>query len=123
MRKYKTVAVLGASKKEERYSNMAVSRLLEDGYATIPINPTGCVIHGIKSIANIADIECDVDVLTMYVNANRSAELANDIIDLQPRKIIFNPGAENDELAELCQENNIETENACTLVLLNLGEL
>ncbi len=123
MKKNKTVVVLGASQKEERYSNMAVLRLLEAGYNTIPINPTECEIHGIKSIAQLADIEDDVDILTMYVNANRSAQLANDIINLQPRKIIFNPGAENAQLAENCKDHNIKTENACTLILLNLGEL
>ncbi len=118
----KIVAVLGASKKEDRYSNKAVLKLIKEGYETIPINPTGCEIHGIKSVANLADIECDIDILTMYVNASRSAKLADDIIDLRPRKIIFNPGAENAELAKLCEKNNIETEDACTLILLNMGE-
>jgi len=40
---------------------------------------------------------------------------------LKPKRIIFNPGTENNELVELAREKGIETEYACTLVMLSIG--
>jgi hypothetical protein len=45
-------------------------------------------------------------------------EYYNYIIGLKPSRVIFNPGAENNGFIALLQENNIETEVACTLVLI-----
>ena len=114
----RTVAVLGASSKEERYSHQAVKLLLEKGFNTIPVNPAGIEICGIRSSKSLDEIKEKVDVLTMYVNRARSSDLQDAILNLAPGKIIFNPGAENEELAEVCRENGIEVENACTLILL-----
>jgi uncharacterized protein len=44
------------------------------------------------------------------------------IVSLHPKRIIFNPGTENDELAELAIKNNIQPVEACTLVLLSTGQ-
>lgn len=117
--KNKTVAVLGASPKEERYSNKAVRLLLEKGYNVIPVNPSGLEICGFKSVKTLAEIDVHVDVLTMYVNYQRSNNMINEIIALSPDKVIFNPGSENENLPAECIHNGIRVEEACTLVLLN----
>lgn len=119
----KTAVVLGASAKVERYSNKAVESLSRHRFDVIPINPTGVEIHGIESVKSLDELDTGVDILTMYVNAKRSADMTDEILRLRPAKVIFNPGAENNELAAKLAENNIETENACTLVLLNTGQL
>jgi len=121
-KKDQTVAVLGASPKEERYSNKAVKLLLEHGYSVIPINPAGLEVCGLQSVKCIEEIDSDVDVLTMYVNSMRSSAMVEEIVTLAPGRIIFNPGSENEELAEACREDGIEVENACTLILLNTGQ-
>jgi len=43
------------------------------------------------------------------------------IIGLQPKRIIFNPGTENDEFERYARKKGIEVEEACTLVLLSIG--
>ena len=118
----RTVAVLGASQKEERYSNQAVKLLKEKGFNVIPINPAGLEICGIPSVKSVKEIDTDVDVLTMYVNSKRSDDMKQDILELAPGRIIFNPGAENESLAEECEKAGIETEEACTLILLNTDQ-
>ena len=45
------------------------------------------------------------------------------ILDLKPKRILFNPGTENPELERLAQQRGIQTEEACTLVLLSIGQL
>jgi predicted CoA-binding protein len=118
-----TVAVLGASAKPERYSYQCVERLLEHGHRVIPVTPAQVEICGIMPVSDLDAIDKDVDILTMYVNAARSSAMEEQILELNPAKIIFNPGAENPELQNKCEENEIKTENACTLVLLNTGQL
>ena len=117
-----TVAVLGASKNSERYSNMAVKSLLEHGYNVIPVNPAGIEIHGIKALRSLDEITEPIDTLTMYINAERSSAIADSIISLAAKRIIFNPGTENPQLSKQCETAGSESCLACTLVMLNTGQ-
>lgn len=112
------VAVLGASPKEERYSFKAVHMLKEHGHQPIPVHPAGHVVDGIPGVKSLRDIDVDIDTLTLYVNDKISGEQYDAIIDLKPRRVIFNPGAENDALAGKLEAAGIEVVRACTLVML-----
>ena len=112
------VVVLGASANSDRYSNQAVKLLSEYGYNAIPVHPSGISVNGLKTFKHLSDVNLPVDTLTIYVNASLSSSLKDEILKLSPGRIIFNPGAENDELKKICGENNIAVEEACTLVLL-----
>ncbi|QBG49323.1 CoA-binding protein [Verrucomicrobia bacterium S94] len=116
------VVVLGASPKPERYANKAVHLLLEHGYSVLPVHPAAAEIAGQNVYAGLRDIETAVHTVTVYLSASQSALLAADLMALRPRRVIFNPGAENRELQHMLQENGIEVEEACTLVLLNTGQ-
>jgi predicted CoA-binding protein len=64
----------------------------------------------------------NIDTVTMYVGAKNQPQFYDYIINLQPRRVIFNPGSENDEFEKMLQQKNIEVEEACTLVLLSTGQ-
>ena len=66
--------------------------------------------------------EDKVDTITIYLSIEHQKMYYNKIIEAKPRRIIFNPGAENPELEKLARKNNIQFENACTLVMLNSGQ-
>ncbi|RME31093.1 MAG: CoA-binding protein [Candidatus Zixiibacteriota bacterium] len=112
------VAVLGASPKEDRYSFKAVKMLAEHGHKPIPVHPAGHVVNGIKALTSLDEIDQPVDTLTVYVNPKISSGELDRILKLRPRRVIFNPGAENEELAGKLEEAGIEVVRACTLVLL-----
>src|SRR6185436_978520 len=57
---------------------------------------------------SIADVAGPIDTVTMYLGAARSTPLIDDILKAKPRRIIFNPGAENEELARAAQAAGIE---------------
>ena len=114
----KTTVVLGASPKPDRFSNKALRMLREHGYHVVPVHPVHTEIEGLPAAKSLAAITDPVDTLTMYVNAAQSASLAEAILRLAPRRIIFNPGAENAELERKLSEAGIECRNACTLVML-----
>lgn len=109
--------VIGASKNPERYSYKAADKLLHHGHEIELLGLKPDEIFG-----HVIDTERkqykDIDTVTLYIGQQRQPEYYDYIISLRPRRVIFNPGTENDEFIELLQKNGIETEVACTLVLL-----
>jgi len=115
------VVLIGASNKPDRYSYMALKRLLDAGHGVFPVHKIHKEIDGIKVYNSINEIEVPIDTITLYVNSEVSNSMSDDIISSNPKRIIFNPGAENYELRELARAKGIETVFACTLVMLSTG--
>lgn len=116
------VVVLGASNNPERYSNMALNRLMENGHEVIPVHPALESVEGVVVTPSLGDVEGPVDTVTVYVSPNVSSTMTDSFVALAPGRVIFNPGAENPELEDTLQQNGIQTLHACTLVLLSTGQ-
>jgi len=116
------VAVLGASNKPDRYSFKAVMLLKEKGHTPYPIHPILQAIDGIPVFASLRQVPVSLDVVTLHLGPANQVNVAEDIVQSQPRRVIFNPGAENPHLYERLQAAGIEAMNACTLVLLKTGQ-
>ena len=119
------VAVLGASNKPDRYSNMAVKLLLEYGYDVYPVHPAvrtiDTQIAGKTSVTvypTLADIPEAPHTISVYLNAEASSKIADQILASGAQRIIFNPGAENPELQVKVEHQGMRSIEACTLVLL-----
>ncbi len=117
-----TVVVLGASSHPEKYSNKAVKSLLEAGWRVIPVNPAGGQVHGLEVAKELPSPGADIHTVTFYVNAKNSSAMAKALLELKPRRAIFNPGAENEKLMKKLSAAGIETLEACTLVMLLTGQ-
>ena len=117
----KKTLVLGASDNPSRYSYLAIQRLRNYHHPVVAIGRKNTLV---------ADVEVEtekkqfgnVDTVTLYLNPRHQQEYYDYILSLNPKRIIFNPGAENDELADLAKKNNIQPMEACTLVLLSTGQ-
>lgn len=116
----KKTVVLGASPNPERYANKAVFALKQKGHEVIPVGLREGVISGVEIIQGQPIIE-DVDTVTLYVGPKHQPEFYDYLMSLKPKRIIFNPGTKNKELNDLAEANNIETVDACTLVMLSVG--
>jgi uncharacterized protein len=116
----KRTIVLGASEDPDRYSQMAIQRLAGKGHDVIAVGLTKGEIFG-KKIYTPKDTFIDVDTITMYVGPRNQPFWYDFILSHNPKRIIFNPGAENPELEKMANEKGIETLNACTLVMLSIG--
>jgi len=110
--------VLGASLKPFRYSNIAIKRLRDSGIDTVAIGLQKGSVADVTIKTENVFFE-DIDTVTLYLNPERQKLYYKYIISLQPRRVIFNPGTENVEFIKLLKENGIESEIACTLVLLS----
>ncbi|HBJ84081.1 MAG TPA: CoA-binding protein [Verrucomicrobiales bacterium] len=116
------VVILGASDNPERYSHRALLLLRKHGHEVVPVHPKLTEIEGIAVVADLSAITGPVDTVTMYVGAAISNGLAEKLTALKPRRVIFNPGAENAALVADLEKAGIACEEACTLVLLNTGQ-
>ena len=119
------VAVLGASSDPNRYSYKAIQLLKEYGHQPVPVHPRESEVLGYKVEKEIADLVkkgIKIDTLTMYVNPALSSKYTQDIVNLKPKRVIFNPGSENPELEKALTKNGIAFEEACTLVMLRTGQ-
>lgn len=117
---HKKTLVLGASPNETRISNQAVRRLKRAGHPVVPIGIREGDIGGIAILKGTPDVK-DVDTITLYLSAKNQQQYYDYIAQLAPKRIIFNPGAENMELYRIAKEKGIEVLNACTLVMLSLN--
>ena len=116
-----TVVVLGATPKEDRFANRAMRMLLSHGHRVIPVNPAFDEVMSHPCIPSVSAIQEPIDTVTMYVGPARSDPLIVEIVAAKPRRIIFNPGAENPNLAKVASAAGIEVVEDCTLVMLQAG--
>ena len=117
----KKTLVLGASENPARYSNLAIRRLRDKGHEVIAVGRRAGQVLDVPIQTGMPELE-GIDTVTMYLNETNQEPYEDYILKLKPKRIIFNPGAENDELAEMAKKNNIQPMEACTLVLLSTGQ-
>ncbi len=117
--------VVGASHKRERYSYMAMEMLKSYEHPVVGVHPKLTEVSGVKvfpSVLLASEALGDVHTITMYIGAARSSGLLDEIVKVKPKRVIFNPGAENPQLQSSLEKNEIEVMEACTLVLLRSGQ-
>jgi len=121
MQKQKKTVVLGASQNPSRYSYLALRKLSAHNHPVIAVGRREGKVGDI-TIHKEHVVESDVDTVTLYLNPGNQVQYYDYILDLHPKRIIFNPGTENEELIEKARENNIEPFIGCTLVMLSTGQ-
>ena len=120
MEESKKTLVMGASENPERYSFKAINRLLTHGHEVKAIGKKEGTIKNVKIETGKPAFE-NIDTISVYLSPVNQKQYYDYFISLRPKRIIFNPGAENSELELLCRENRIEPVEACTLVMLAIG--
>ena len=118
-----TTLVLGASPQADRYSHQAVLLLKRCGYEVLALGNRSGTIGDVPIYTNWGTLPTTtIDTITLYIGAERQADYYNYILSTRPRRIIFNPGAENPALEQLARATGIQTLDACTLVMLRTNQ-
>jgi len=117
----KKTLVLGATPDASRYAYLAANRLVKSGHSIVNVGIKIGEVAGVP-IEKPETIHSDIDTITLYLGPQNQPPLYDYILNTHPKRIIFNPGTENNELRKMANEKGIETEYACTLVLLSIGE-
>ena len=117
----KNTLVIGASLKTERYSNKAIKKLRAYKHDVKAFGLRKGMVEDVSIDTELLPYKA-IDTVTLYLNPQRQEPYYNYIISLNPKRVIFNPGTENSEFYNLLKQNNIEFEEACTLVLLSINQ-
>jgi predicted CoA-binding protein len=114
--------IVGATPNTSRYAYMAADRLTQHQHNIVPIGIKKGQVFG-KEILPIRDNPqiSNVDTITMYIGPQHQAEYIDYLLSLKPRRILFNPGTENDDFMEKARTMGIEVVEGCTLVMLGAG--
>ena len=117
----KKTLVFGVSLKLNRYSNLVVNRLMDRNIKTEAFDLKAGKIKGTNVETNLDNFR-NIDTITLYIGAARQPNYYGDILKINPRRVLFNPGTENPKFYKILKDNDIEVEVACTLVLLATGQ-
>ena len=112
---------MGASENPSRYSFLAINRLKNNQHPVVALGRRKGIVAGIEIETEKKEFT-GIDTVTLYLNPMHQKEYYDYILSLHPKRIIFNPGTENDELAELALQQGIIPLEACTLVMLGTGQ-
>jgi len=110
--------ILGASTNPNRYAYMALQSLQQNNYAVVGVGAKEAEINGVR-IFKYQKMFSDIDTVTLYLSAKNQTDFYDYLLQLNPRRVIFNPGTRNQDLQNLLVQNQIEVLHACTLVMLS----
>lgn len=113
--------VIGASENKDKYANMAIRLLHKKKKKVVALGNKIGNIDGIP-ILNEKILFNNIHTISLYINPVIQKEYYQYILSLKPKRIIFNPGTENEELKKIAESSDIETIDACTLVMLHLDQ-
>lgn len=117
----KNTLIIGATPNPTRYAFRAAQMLKSKGHDIINVGIKSGEVAGV-TIEPQGEIHNDVDTITLYIGPDLQEGYFDYIVKTNPKRVIFNPGTENDKLEGLLRENGIEPVEACTLVLLATGQ-
>jgi len=113
--------VLGASDNPGRYSNMAMLKLQSKGHGVVAVGKKHGTVAGMEILTSPPQTD-EIDTVTLYLNPDHQEAYYDYILSLKPRRIIFNPGTENEELEAMAAKQGVKVMEACTLVMLGTGQ-
>ena len=116
----KPTLIIGASENPERYSNKAALSLKKHGHTIYLLGSKAGQISGVKIETEKINYT-NIDTVTLYINSSIQTQYKEYIYSLKPKRLIFNPGTENPEFFNEALQKGIECIEACTLVLLSIG--
>ncbi len=116
----KKTLILGASDNPARYSYLALKKLRAHRHPVVAIGKKKGIV-GEVPIGVEQTPHDGIDTVTLYLNPSNQVPYYDYILALNPKRIIFNPGTENDQLMQAAEDKGIEVVAGCTLVMLSIG--
>ena len=123
LRKYKVVAVVGASKNPEKEAFTVPLYMRQHGYTVIPINPTVDSINGVRAYPSIAEVPDEVagtvEVVEVFRPSGELPDVARQVLEMKRRTgrpFVFwaQLGLENEDAKRILQSAGVEfVMNAC----------
>ena len=117
----KKTLVIGASTNPVRYSNKAIHALRRYGIDVVALAKRSGKVGDVDLVTEFPSKQENIHTVTMYLGPQNQPEYYESILSIEPERVIFNPGAENNEFAKKLLDKGIEVLEDCTLVMLGAG--
>ena len=117
----KTVAVIGASGNQDKWSNKAVRAFAQQGYTVYPVNPTEAEVEGWKAYASVKDIPMRPDTITVYLAPPRVLKVLPDIAARGCDELFLNPGTTSPEVLAECERLGLKSIQACSIIAVGVS--
>ena len=119
LKKYKNIALVGASKDLTKTSSIVMKYLQDNGFNVYPVNPSmrGESILGEKVFGNIKEIDGPVEIVDVFRPSNEVTEIAKDSIKVNAKVLWLQLNISNKEAKKIVETNDIiYIENKCTKI-------
>jgi predicted CoA-binding protein len=116
----KSIAIIGASPKQGKFSNKAVRAYAKRGYRVFPVTPAAAEVEGLPAYRSIRDIAEAVDIASLYVPPQVGIRVLDEIAEKKVREVYVNPGAESDELLERARALGLHAIVACSILAIGM---
>ena len=119
LKKYKNIALVGASKDLTKTSSIVMRYLQDYGFKVYPVNPSmkGESILGEKVFGNIKEIDGPIEIVDVFRPSNEAAEIAKDAIKVKAKVLWLQLDIRNEEAKKIVETNDIiYIENKCTKI-------
>jgi len=119
LKKYKNIALIGASKDLKKTSSIVMKYLQECGFKVYPVNPSmkGEEILGEKVFGSISEIDNPVEIINVFRPSNEAIEIAKEAVKINAKVLWLQLDIKNEEAKKIVEANNIlYIENKCTKI-------
>ena len=116
----KITLVLGASPKPERFSHIAVKKLIASNFPVIAVGLHEGEISNVR-IHNLFPDLSNIHTISLYVSAKNQSVYYEYVLKINPKRVIFNPGSENVKFENTLRSQGIQVVRGCTLIMLDNG--
>jgi uncharacterized protein len=117
----KTVAVIGASSRRDKWGNKAVRAFAQQGYTVYPVNPNEPEVEGLKTYPGIKDVPVRPHTITVYIPPQRLVKILPDIAARGCDELFLNPGTESEEVLAECERLGLDPIQACSIIAVGVS--
>jgi uncharacterized protein len=114
--------IVGASTNPSRYAYLAAERLLSKNHEIVLLGIKKGEVLGREIKTEWRQIDNQIHTVTLYIGPDKQVDLAEKIKKTGAKRVIFNPGTENEALKSELESLGLVTVEGCTLVMLGTGQ-
>jgi hypothetical protein len=114
----KSIAIIGASNKRDRFANKAVRAFRDAAYTVYPVHPQEKTVEGLPVYKTVLDIPGPVDIASLYIPPAAGMRVIEQIAKKGIKQVYVNPGADSKELLAKADQLGVETLNVCSIVAI-----
>jgi uncharacterized protein len=107
LRTTRTIAIVGLSPDDHKPSNTVARYLKDQGLRIFPVYPGQASILGETAYASVSEIPEQVDIVDIFMRADKVLSVVEEAIRLRPKAIWLQLGIVNEEAKEVVEKSGI----------------